>query len=128
MKNIPSEYNSHLFLFSLYRNFKIVNHLNINFTKLIAKTKNKNTIYYHDKNKNFQKIGIYLPFHLKKKDGGLNVIRANKIETNYGNNNLIKNRILRKGNLLSENKRNKKLINIPLIKNDIFINNIYKKK
>ena len=116
------------------------NHLKINFSKLIAKTKNKNTIYYHDKNNNNnnnnntnnnnQTIGKSLGPHHKKKEGGLYILRNDYMQRNFGNNNLSKNRIIRKGNPKSEDRCNQKqkYKNIPLLNNNIYINNIISKK
>ena len=104
------------------------NNIKINLTKLIAKNKNKNNIYYYDRNKNNQIIKSVGPHH-KMKDGGLYMIRTGDMQRNFGNNNISNNIIIRKGNPKSEEKWNKSenFQKIPF-KNDIYINNITTKK
>ena len=96
------------------------NNIKINFTKIIAEVKNKNTIYHFDKINNYGNVGKSLGPHHKKKDGDLYLLKTNNMQRNFGNNNLSKHYIVRKGNPKSEDKRKQRenYKNIPILNNN----------
>ncbi len=90
----------------------------INFTKIIAEAKNKNTIQNLINKNNFEKAGNSLgPHHKKKED--LYLLKTGNMQRNLGYNNLSKNYIIKNGNPRSEdkNKRRETINFIPKLNN-----------
>ena len=103
------------------------NNKKINFTNLITEANKKNTIYYYDNKRHTGIIATSVGPHHKMKDGGIFMVKTGAMQRNFGNNNLSKNLIERKGNPKSEDKTKNNIIkkNPPFLNNDIYSNNIY---
>ena len=92
----------------------------INFSKIIAESKKKPSLYFYNKNQNNDNTAKSVgPLH-KKKNGILYLLKAGNMQRNLGKNNLYRNLIVRRGNPRSEEKyKNKKKIkNIHLVNID----------
>ena len=88
----------------------------INLTRIINEAKKKNKVYYYNKIQNIVNTPSSVGLHHKKKDGRLFLIKNGNLQRNFGNINMNRHLIIRKGNPNSEEKNYNKSIkrNIPL--------------